>query len=167
MKISKLILSTLISPKLLTRSTMSDLYKNSLLLLSTVIVYSGYLTNRTQTVSVKNYHSRDLNVTSSVPQGLHLGPILFLIFINDITVLFKYVKAKLYADDLKIYANVRFLADAMRIQNDLQILKVWFINNGMEMNSKKCSMISFYKHKFEDFKYFLNTNINDPKSNIN
>ena len=85
--------------------------------------FRSYLTNRTQTVRIKTYYSRDINVTSGVPQGSHLGPILFLIFINDITVFFKYVKAKLFADDLGIYANVRSLADAMRIQDDLKHLK--------------------------------------------
>ena len=64
---------------------------------------SAFLTGRSQCVVVDNVHSSYVDVISGVPQGSVLGPILFILFVNDIdTVCHSSTKLKLYADDLKL-----------------------------------------------------------------
>ena len=128
--------------------------------------FRSYRTGCTQIVRIKSYLLRDINVSSGVPQGSHLGPVLFLIFINDITSSFEYVKAQLFADDLKLYLYINFISDAMRFQDDLMKLKMWCVENGMEMNNNKCSMIFFHKNDLSDNKYFLHININKPLDRV-
>ena len=52
----------------------------------------SYLTHRTQVVSINGHQSKVFNVTSGVSQGSHLGPVLFLLFVNDITKCFSHCK---------------------------------------------------------------------------
>lgn len=63
----------------------------------------SYLCGRTQYVKMMGWKSQSFPVTSGIPQGSHLGPLLFLVFINDVTSVIKSSECSLYADDLKIY----------------------------------------------------------------
>jgi hypothetical protein len=78
-----------------------------------------YLTNRKQKVRITSHRSREIKVTSGVPQGSHLGPVLFSIFINDIKNVIRHSLFLLYADDLKLFYNIRSEQDCVRIQDDL------------------------------------------------
>ena len=65
--------------------------------------FRSYLSNREQYVSVNGYNSKNLNVTCGVPQGSVLGPLLFLIYINDIPNTSSKFAFYLFADDTSIY----------------------------------------------------------------
>ena len=81
-------------------------------------ILTDFLTDRSQRVVLSNAASTFLPVTSGVPQGSVLGPLLFLIYINDIVDLFdgSDVCVKLYADDIKIYLEITKDTDCATLQ---------------------------------------------------
>lgn len=83
-----------------------------------------FLTNRSQFVSIKNTRSSSLPVTSGVPQGFVLAPLLFLIYINDLPV---HVSShiRLFADDCVIYRTVTNISDQTTLQQDLDLVQQW------------------------------------------
>lgn len=108
----------------------------------------SFLTGRTQRVKVNNYLSNKFSVVSGVPQGSHCSPLLFNMFINDISNIFQYAKSSLYADDLKLYMEIKTLEDSIYLQNDLDALWRWSKLNGLQINRDKCFYISFYKKNY-------------------
>jgi hypothetical protein len=82
-------------------------------------------------------------VTSGVPQGSVLGPVLFLIFINDICDLFTNlnVKCKLFADDLKLYANRSKASLASELSIALERIEVWCQEWQLNLAIDKCSVL--------------------------
>lgn len=103
----------------------------------------SYLTGRTQCVRVSSSVSDQFPVTSGVPQGSHIGPLLFSIFINDLCEQLDNCEALLYADDVKIFRKINSDDDHRKLQNDLDKIAVWCVNNGMALNINKCEVISF------------------------
>jgi hypothetical protein len=103
----------------------------------------SYLTGRTQTVRVGDFESKIIQVRSGVPQGSHLGPLLFLLFINDILDSITSVQALLYADDLKLYCVIKDENDCLNLQRDLDNLTEWCEVNKLYLNISKCKVISF------------------------
>ena len=100
----------------------------------------GFLTGRRQRVVLRNGTSRWRSVTSGVPQGSILGPLLFLIFVNDIpdTVL---TTAKMFADDTKIYRQITSKDDCDILQRDLNALAAWSKLWLLEFNAEKCVVL--------------------------
>ena len=78
----------------------------------------AFLSNCTQTTVVNGVHSSYVEVTSGVPQGSVLGPMLFLLYINDINNAIK-SQIKLFADDSVLYRNIRNENEQVILQNDL------------------------------------------------
>ena len=104
---------------------------------------SSFLTNRSQKVMVDNALSSALPVLSGVPQGSVLGPLLFLIYINDMPdVVSQGSKLKLFADDSLLYREVKSPTDADILQKDLNALQEWERDWRMEFHPKKCQVIS-------------------------
>ena len=91
--------------------------------------FRAYLSSRTQCVVIDGSQSDILPVTSGVPQGSILGPLLFLIFINDIPLLVRTVSVLLYADDTKCYHPLSHVSDSQAIQMDLNSLSHWSKSN--------------------------------------
>ena len=101
-----------------------------------------YLTGRSQFVKLSGWTSRTFKVTSGVPQGSHLGPLLFILFINDVTKVFKTCSThSLYADDLKICRVVKTLRDTLNLQRDLESLSLWCQVNQLDLNISKCKIV--------------------------
>lgn len=115
----------------------------------------SYLTGRTQVVRFKNKASKNIDVLSGVPQGSHLGPILFSLFINDLPSSIKHCNILMYADDVKIFRSSNQLSEFMLFQSDLDSFYVWCVTNLMDLNFNKCKQMRFSRKNFDQFNYSL------------
>ena len=100
----------------------------------------NFLTNRKQRVVIRGIHSDWSPVTSGVPQGTILGPILFLINVNDIPEVVKST-IKLFADDTKIYRELTNPNDITILRSDLDSLDRWATDWQVKFNTKKCEVM--------------------------
>lgn len=101
-----------------------------------------FLDKRTQFVSANNSVSPTCFVTSGVPQGSVLGPLLFLIYINDLPEKLT-SNIRLYADDCVIYREITNPDDSFLLQSDLNTISSWCNQWLMKLNVKKCKMMKF------------------------
>jgi len=103
----------------------------------------AYLDNWTQRVKINNRYSNWADVISGIPQGSILGPLLFIIYINELpdsgSQLF------LYADDAKIYNHILNRQDKDTLQNDRIKLKSWADNWLINLNIAKCKTVTYGK----------------------
>lgn len=113
-----------------------------------VLWIKAFLEGRTQKVRVGKETSRAELVKSGVPQGSVLGPLLFLIYINDLCKNIK-SKVRLFADDCIIYKIIRDIRDTEIIQSDLDKIVSWATLNGMKINDTKSKSITFCRKKQE------------------
>ena len=104
---------------------------------------SSYLTGRSHFVKIGNVISKNFCATSGVPQGSHLGPSLFLLFIIDINHLFVNIRDLAFADDLKIFSLINSINDDINLQLNLDILCEWCKSNELSLNIKKCKSMRF------------------------
>ena len=100
----------------------------------------AFLGSRTQRVVIDGEESDSVPITSGVPQGSVLGPILFLIYINDRP---DEVcsQVRLFADDTALYLTIESEDDGSALQNDLDILSKWKTRWDMEFNPTKCQVV--------------------------
>ena len=110
----------------------------------------AFLTDRTQTVVLDGTSSTSVPVTSGVPQGTVLGPILFLAYINDFPEYLQHSKLRLFADDSIIYREITSQDDCNKLQTDLNAAAQWESDWLMAFHPDKCTKltISHKKHTF-------------------
>ena len=130
---------------------------------STIKWLVNYLTHRQQKVLANNQYSDPMTVTQGVPQGSIIGPLLYIIYADDITKLIKNCHVTLYADDTVFYSNGKSLNAAMKdMQKSLMALELWCNRNGIFMNVSKTkfmifgSKVSLAKVRQEEVKLFIN-----------
>ena len=101
---------------------------------------TDYLTNRSQKVVVNGQSSPSAPVISGVPQGSVLGPLLFLIYINDLTKinLRDGAKLTLYADDVLLFRTINSPEDFVALQEDIDKVESWSCANFLALNRDKC-----------------------------
>jgi hypothetical protein len=102
----------------------------------------SFLTDRTQTVVVSGTKSGVRVIISGVPQGTVLGPLLFLIFVNDLPDCVKHSIVSLFADDTRLGKRISTVADCHLLQEDLTAVTRWAESNNMLLNEKKYELIS-------------------------
>ena len=100
---------------------------------------ANFLKDRTQAVVLDGESSTPVPVTSGVPQGTVLGPILFLVYINDLPECITYSKVRLFADDCILYRQIDSQADCVKLQTDLDALQRWEDMWLMSFNASKCN----------------------------
>ena len=107
--------------------------------------FQSYLANRTQIVSICGKDSYPLGITCGVPQGSVLGPLLFLLFINDLQNVSKHLKFYLFADDTNLYYDSETLDDVIKkVNKGLKHIKRWLDANKLSLNISKTSFIIFH-----------------------
>jgi len=117
---------------------------------------ASYLSERVQIVRLMDFMSNSIAVTSGVPQGSHLGPLLFNLFICDLSIILKDIRHLFYADDLKIFHKIKTNDDVQFLQSKLNDLAKWCNSNRLSLNVEKCHSISFSRKKNKiDFVYNL------------
>ena len=112
----------------------------------------NFLKDREQRVVINGVSSNAAFVTSGIPQGSVLGPILFLIYVNDLPEIVTST-VKLFADDTKIYRKIQNTHDSEELQRDLDKLMNWSQRWQLPFNMGKCSILHLGKnnpnHKYK------------------
>jgi hypothetical protein len=105
---------------------------------------STWLHNRTQTVAVDGFESQACPVDSGVPQGTVLGPILFLIFVNDLAEVVHEDGCSIFADDTKIHAVCeKGTLTSPTLASSLQCVHEWAKTWQLSLSIPKCSVFCF------------------------
>ena len=104
-----------------------------------------YLADRKQCVVLGNEKSSNKSVISGVPQGSILGPLLFVLFINDLLDgLSQGTNGSLYADDTKIWRKISSAEDITSLQSDIDTLNSWSKTNLMSFHPQKCKVLTVH-----------------------
>ena len=128
-----------------------------------VLWVEEWLRDRTSVVSVNGMTSAEFGVVSGVPQGSVLGPLLFLLYINDLPDVLKNCECRLYADDTLVGMNLSQF-DHAELQNNVSALERWASDWGMLFNTKKCIHMQLGR-PLPHFDLFLN-GICIPKASV-
>lgn len=124
-----------------------------------IIWINGYLNGLQQSVVINGSKSSAVNVTSGVPQGSVLGPLLFLIYINSI-VDGVTSPIKLFGDHCVVFREIKSRKDAEILQNDLCRISTWCQNWKLSLNVRKCCCVSFTNRiRKVDITYEINNSI--------
>ena len=103
--------------------------------------FKSYLHDRIHFTSVINTPSNYLPVMSGVPQGSILGPLLFIIFINDLPECISSANPFLFADDTKLVKCITSTEDQLELQTDINQLSSWCTTWNMQLNEGKCNVL--------------------------
>ena len=109
--------------------------------------FKSYLTERKQFVFFNGVTSDLMNINYGVPQGSVLGPLLFLLYINDLPNVSQILNFYLFADDTNIYYESKSLADIEKTLNrELDKLYLWLNVNRLSLNIDKTNFIVFHPY---------------------
>ena len=104
----------------------------------------SYLSDRSQSTIANGITSRPQSVVCGIPQGSTVGPLMFIIYINDIASILKYCKYQMYADDTVLYLSGKEIGSATeKICTDLSSFKNWCDMNKLTINVKKTKYVIY------------------------
>ena len=116
---------------------------------------SAFLGSHSQQVVVSGQSSRSADVLSGVPQGTVLGPMLFVLYINDINEGLN-SQMRLFVDDSIVYREIQTSADHLALESDLNKLHRWAKTWQMDFNVSKCAVLSVTtKRKPSTYGYYM------------
>lgn len=109
--------------------------------------FEDYLRNRVQHTKINNFISDACKINVGVPQGSILGPLLFILYINDLPDILKFSKIQMFADDTLVYVKSGNLLQAISMINyDLRIISNWLKVNKLKLNVNKSKCMLLGKH---------------------
>ena len=106
-------------------------------------LFESFLNNRFQRIVINGVESAWTQVTSGVPQGSILGPLLFIMYINDLPRELSNSKCLLFADDGKFFKIIKSITDCIHLQNDLDAILKWCQLWKLDLNLSKCYVMNF------------------------
>uniref|UniRef100_A0A3P9M519 Reverse transcriptase domain-containing protein n=1 Tax=Oryzias latipes TaxID=8090 RepID=A0A3P9M519_ORYLA len=119
----------------------------------------SYLSNRKQFVKVDGACSQCLDIVCGVPQGSVLGPILFILYINDLFQVSNKLRLVLFADDTNLFCDGDDLQQLIEIvKKEMEKLKLWFDVNKLSLNLSKTKMMLFGHHKGKNINIDMHIN---------
>lgn len=105
---------------------------------------TSYLNNRNQFVEINNVQSQKKRVTCGVPQGSVLGPVLFILYINDIVSVSNLLKCIMFADDTTLFYSGENVNTVLQtVQNEFEKIIMWFNANRLSLNISKTKYMIF------------------------
>lgn len=119
--------------------------------------FGSYLKGRTQRVQIGDALSDVVDVTSSVVQGSHCGPILFSLFINDLADVLG-IEFNCFADDVKLFHEVNSNDDCEKLQQNINALSRFSASNGLQLNVDKCFIASYTRRTKRKILFDYNIN---------
>lgn len=122
-----------------------------------LVWFQSYLAGRTYQVLFRGSQSVPIEASSGVPQGSHLGPLLFILSIDDIVPLLKHCRILIYADDIKLFRHIKSIEDCKLLQVDLDTFYSWCTNNNLVLNISKCEVMTFCRRRgpiIHDYTFF-------------
>ena len=135
--------------------------------------FSSYLTNRQQYVSIDNIKSDTKPILHGVPQGSVLGPLLFLLYINDLHKCIHFSVTRHFADDTNLmytidFSKIRNRNPTRKLNIDLKNLNQWLLANKISLNATKTELIYFRnkRTKIPNTKIKLNGITLSPTSHV-
>ena len=107
--------------------------------------FKSYLSDRSHRVVLDGFSSNIYPVTSGVPQGSILGPLLFPLYVNDLTKvpLSQDSTLILYADDIVLYKRITSSSDVSTLQTDVNKVNKWINDAGLSLNASKSKVVVF------------------------
>ena len=114
--------------------------------------FRSYLSDRSQYVDINNQPSGLLPVLSGVPQGSILGPLLFLICINDIFLISIHNSLLTFADDTKCFGPITNCTNEQLLQHDINLLFDWSSRSYLCLNPIKCVHNSFKANRITSYR---------------
>ena len=131
----------------------------------TVLWLASFLSCRRQCERVNSSISSHTNVSNGVIKGSVLGPLLFMLYINNLPSLCSDCVVKLFADDVKVYKRILCAEDHIVLQSVINKISTWAVDWNLALSVEKCC---YFQIGYEDnvFSYILDSNILSPYDSI-
>ena len=113
---------------------------------NTLMWFESYLKNRKQYVSVRDQNSNQYELKWGIPQGGTIAPVLFILFMNDITQCSQIFDFSIYADDTCLILGIRSECYSEVMKSELQKVVDWFSSNELHLNFGKTDYLNFGPH---------------------